>query len=169
MKTGTFGPDDWTDLDSSGISTYMKSKTLAEKAAWDFVNQQADETPMELTVISPGGVFGPPLGQNIKGQSMLMLDQMLRGKLPMVPNAAFPMMDVRDVAKLHAEALTLPKGLQADVSLRHPQNQTGSKVPRSSSKTRATKFQAHALRRTFYCALRRFLVVKPEVCWLFLG
>ncbi|MDG2034302.1 MAG: aldehyde reductase [Rhodospirillales bacterium] len=109
MKTGTFGPDDWTDIDSPDISTYMKSKTLAEKAAWDFINQQVDETPMELTVISPGGVFGPPLGQNITGQSMSMLDQMLRGKLPMVPNAAFPMVDVRDVAKLHAEALTLPE------------------------------------------------------------
>ena len=105
MKTGTFGPNDWTDVDAPGISIYMKSKTLAEKAAWDFINQQADETPMELTVISPGGVFGPPLGQNFTGQSMSLLDQMLRGKIPMVPNTAFPMVDVRDVAKLHVEAL----------------------------------------------------------------
>ena len=110
MKTGTFGPDAWTDIDTPDVSTYMKSKTLAEKAAWDFINQQVEEVPMELTVIAPGGVFGPPLGQNISGQSMSMLDQMLRGKLPMVPNAAFPMVDVRDVAKLHVQALSLPKG-----------------------------------------------------------
>ena len=110
MKTGTFGPDAWTDIDAPDVSTYMKSKTLAEKAAWDFINQQVEEVPMELTVIAPGGVFGPPLGQNISGQSMSMLDQMLRGKLPMVPNTAFPMVDVRDVAKLHVQALSLPKG-----------------------------------------------------------
>ncbi|MDA5093235.1 aldehyde reductase [Aliiroseovarius sp. KMU-50] len=109
MKTGTFGPSDWTDIDAPDVSTYTKSKTLAEKAAWDFVNSQEGDDQMELTVIAPGGVFGPPLGRNITGQSMSMLDQMLRGKLPMVPKAAFPMVDVRDVAKLHVQALTLPE------------------------------------------------------------
>jgi dihydroflavonol-4-reductase len=107
MKTGTFGPSDWTDIDAPDVSTYTKSKTLAEKAAWDFINGQEGDAPMELTVVAPGAVFGPPLGHNITGQSMSMLDQMLRGKLPMVPNAAFPMVDVRDVAKLHVQALTL--------------------------------------------------------------
>ena len=58
-------------------------------------------------MIAPGGVFGPPLGRNITGQSMSLLDQMLRGKLPMVPNTAFPMVDVRDVAKLHVQALNI--------------------------------------------------------------
>lgn len=109
MKTGTFGPSDWTDIDAPDVSTYTKSKTLAEKAAWDFVNGQDGDAPMELTVVAPGAVFGPPLGQDITGQSMSMLDQMLRGKLPLVPNAAFPMVDVRDVAKLHVQALTLPE------------------------------------------------------------
>ena len=107
MKTGTFGPGDWTDVDAPDVSTYTKSKTLAEKAAWDFINAQDGDTPMELTVIAPGGVFGPPLGRNIAGQSMSMLDQMLRGKVPMVPKTAFPMVDVRDVAKLQVQALTL--------------------------------------------------------------
>lgn len=64
---------------------------------------------MALTVIAPGGVFGPPLGRNISGQSMSMLVQMLGGKMPMVPKTAFPMVDVRDVAKLHVQALVLPK------------------------------------------------------------
>ena len=109
MKTGTFGPTDWTDVDAPDVSTYTKSKTLAEKAAWDFIRAQDGDTPMELTVIAPGGVFGPPLGHNITGQSMSMLDQMLRGKVPMVPRTAFPMVDVRDVAKLHVQALTLPE------------------------------------------------------------
>ena len=109
MKTGTFSPSDWTDVDAPDINTYTKSKTLAEKAAWDFINEQSDDAPMELTVIAPGGVFGPPLGRNITGQSMSMLVQMLGGKMPMVPNTAFPMVDVRDVAKLHVQALALPK------------------------------------------------------------
>ena len=107
MKTGTFGPNNWTDIDAPDVSTYMKSKTLSEKAAWNFIKQQTDGAPMELTVIAPGGVFGPPLGSNITGQSMSLLDQMLRGKLPMVPNTAFPMVDVRDVAKLHVQALNI--------------------------------------------------------------
>jgi len=109
MKTGTFGPSDWTDVHAPDVSTYTKSKTLAEKAAWNFISAQDGDAPMELTVIAPGGVFGPPLGRNITGQSMSMLDQMLRGKLPMVPRTAFPMVDVRDVAKLHVQALKLPK------------------------------------------------------------
>ena len=109
MKTGTFNPSDWTDVDAPDINTYTKSKTLAEKAAWDFINEQSDDAPMELTVIAPGGVFGPPMGRNITGQSMSMLVQMLGGKMPMVPKTAFPMVDVRDVAKLHVQALALPK------------------------------------------------------------
>lgn len=108
MKTGTFGPSDWTNVNAPDVSIYTKSKTLAEKAAWDFISVQDSNTPMELTVIAPGGVFGPPLGRNITGQSMSMLDQMLRGKLPMVPKTAFPMVDVRDVARLHVQALKLP-------------------------------------------------------------
>ena len=109
MKTGTFGPSDWTDVDTPDVSSYTKSKTLAEKAAWDFISAQNSDTPMELTVIAPGGVFGPPLGHNITGQSLSTLDQMLRGKLPMVPRVAFPMVDVRDVAQLHRQALELPE------------------------------------------------------------
>lgn len=109
MKKGVFGPQDWTDVKAADVSTYTKSKTLAEKAAWDFMAEQEGDGAMELVVINPGGVFGPPLGRNLSGQSMTMLDQMLRGKLPMVPNAAFPMVDVRDVATLHVQAMTLPE------------------------------------------------------------
>ena len=102
MKNGTFGPENWTDISAKNINTYAISKTLAEKAAWDF----AKSNNIELVVINPGGVFGPPLGKNISGQSMSSLDQMLRGKLPMVPKIAFPMVDVRDVANIHVQALS---------------------------------------------------------------
>jgi dihydroflavonol-4-reductase len=108
MKTGTFGPDNWTDVDAPSVNTYTKSKTLAEKAAWDLIAEDAGENAMELVTINPGGVFGPPLGENISGQSMTMFEQMLRGKVPMVPRMAFPMVDVRDVATLHVRAMTEP-------------------------------------------------------------
>ncbi len=104
MKSGTFGPDDWTDTNAPDVSVYTQSKTLAEKAAWDFIAEQSGDA-LEMVSINPGGVFGPPLGTDITGQSMNMLDQMLRGKMPMVPNAAFPMVDVRDVALLHVQAI----------------------------------------------------------------
>ena len=58
-----------------------------------------------MVVIAPGGVFGPPLGTDITGQSLTVLAKMLDGKIPMVPDAAFPMVDVRDVAQLHVQAL----------------------------------------------------------------
>jgi len=61
---------------------------------------------MELVVIAPGGVFGPPLGDNISCESLTILSKVLNGKIPMVPDAAFPMVDVRDVAILHVQALT---------------------------------------------------------------
>lgn len=108
MKAGTFGPDDWTDPDAPKLNTYIKSKTLAEKAAWDFVADSDDGHKMELVTINPGGVMGPPLGRNITGQTMTFIDQMLRGKMPMVPRMAFPMVDVRDVAKLHLQAMIHP-------------------------------------------------------------
>ena len=109
IRRGQFGPKDWTDLNYLDISTYIKSKTIAEKSAWDFFNENKKISKMELVVIAPGGVFGPPLGNNISCKSLIVLTKMLNGKIPMVPDAAFPMVDVRDVAKLHVQALKNPK------------------------------------------------------------
>ena len=71
---------------------------------------------MELVVIAPGGVFAPSLGTNISCESLNVITNMLNGKIPMVPNAAFLMVDVRNVAELHLQALTntkvAEKGLQ---------------------------------------------------------
>ena len=105
MKTGTFDQNSWTDVDAPKLNIYSKSKTLAERAAWDFVETAGAGAP-ELVVINPGGVFGPPLGRDLTGQTMTMVAQMLRGKMPMVPDTAFTMVDVRDVAELHVKALT---------------------------------------------------------------
>jgi dihydroflavonol-4-reductase len=104
-KQGTITPEQWTNLQAKNLSAYTKSKTLAEQAAWDFIkDNEVDKVP-ELVSINPGGVFGPASGENLSGASMSMASQMLQGKVPMVPNVAFPMVDVRDVAKLHVAAL----------------------------------------------------------------
>lgn len=108
MKNGTFGPADWTDTNAANTSAYTKSKTLAERAAWDFIENQSDENQMEMVSLHPGGVFGPPLGNTITGQAMTMINRMIQGKVPMMPNIAIPMIDVRDVANLHVQAMMTP-------------------------------------------------------------
>ncbi len=101
--SGRFGPDSWSDTDAN-IGAYAKSKTLAEKKAWELV----EGTDMELVVVNPGGVFGPSLGAEIDGQSVAMMRDMIGGKFPMIPDLAIGMVDVRDVATLHVRALTAP-------------------------------------------------------------
>jgi dihydroflavonol-4-reductase len=102
-ESGTYGPDSWSDVDAD-IGAYSKSKTLAERAAWKAV----EGGTMELVVINPGGVFGPSLGAKIDGQSVAMMTDMIAGKVPMIPDVAMGMIDVRDVARLHVNALTAP-------------------------------------------------------------
>ncbi len=99
--TGKYGSDDWSDTDAN-IGAYAKSKTLAERAAWEAIKG----SNMELTVINPGAVFGPSLGAKIDGQSVQMMSKMITGKIPMIPDMAMGMIDVRDVAKLHVAAMT---------------------------------------------------------------
>lgn len=97
--------ESWTNVKAKNVSAYAKSKTLAERAAWDFINAQTDATPMELSVVNPGPVFGPTLTGDLSGASMGMFKQMMSGKMPMVPQAAINMSDVRDIAKIHVLAL----------------------------------------------------------------
>lgn len=95
----------WTNPETDKITAYMKSKTLAEKAAWDFYNNQDAENKMELTVVNPGPIYGPTLTGNLSGASMSMIKDIITGKVPMLPNAHYVMSDVRDIAKIHVEAL----------------------------------------------------------------
>ena len=95
----------WTNVKAKNISAYAKSKTLAERSAWDFINHQNEENPMELSVVNPGPVFGPTLSGNLEGASMGMFRNMILGKMPMVPKSSINMSDVRDVAKIHVLAL----------------------------------------------------------------
>lgn len=99
--SGLYGPDSWSDVDGA-IGAYAKSKTLAELAAWDMVKG----TSLELVAINPGFILGPPLSGGGDGQSVSMIAGLIAGKMPMIPDVAMGMVDVRDVARLHVSALT---------------------------------------------------------------
>ena len=96
-------PKDWTDT-TKNVGAYVKSKTIAEKAAWDFVHSD-NENSFSMTTIHPGMVFGPLLSNNTNGASAELLSKMINGKIPALPDAYFTVVDVRDVAKLHVDSL----------------------------------------------------------------
>ena len=104
-KNHIFTEEDWTDPNAAN-TTYIKSKTLAELTAWDFIKNEGDK--MELTVINPVGIFGPVLGKDFSS-SIQMVEQLMNGKMPATPNVSFGIVDVRDVADIHIKAMTSPK------------------------------------------------------------
>ena len=97
--------DSWTDPEKNKVTVYIKSKALAERAAWEYYNKNRNISNMELTVINPGPIYGPTLTGNLSGASMDMIKKIITGKMPMLPNAHYVMSDVRDVAKIHVKAL----------------------------------------------------------------
>lgn len=99
----TFTEDDWTILNGPGIDAYSKSKTLAERAAWDFI--AAEGGSMELTTMLPVAVMGPVLGKDISGANHV-IQRMLDGAMPALPKLFIPVVDVRDVANAHILAMT---------------------------------------------------------------
>ncbi|MEI7540924.1 MAG: aldehyde reductase [Actinomycetes bacterium] len=93
----------WTDVNHPiGNGAYTKSKTLAEKAAWEFIGNDAAE--ITLTTINPVLVIGAPLDRNF-GSSISLVERVLKGKDPMLPDLKFALVDVRDVAQMHVEAI----------------------------------------------------------------
>ncbi|GAB3803765.1 aldehyde reductase [Spirosoma humi] len=104
-KPTPYTEEDWTDL-TKDIPAYQKSKTLSEKAAWDYVNGEGKG--LELTAINPVGVLGPVLGADYS-HSIRFINQMLNGQLTGVPKIKSVYVDVRDVADLHITAMTHPK------------------------------------------------------------
>jgi dihydroflavonol-4-reductase len=95
---------DWCDVTLPTTTAYAKSKTLAEKAAWDLAKAKG----LKLTTINPGLVLGPPLDEHY-GSSLGLVERLLKGKDPMLPGFGFPTVDVRDVAEMHLRALQRPE------------------------------------------------------------
>lgn len=100
-----FTEADWTVLDGPGVDAYGKSKTLAERAAWDFIT--AEGGGLELTTMLPVAVMGPAMGKDVSGSNHIV-QRMLDGAMPVVPNLFIPVVDVRDVASAHVMAMTNP-------------------------------------------------------------
>jgi nucleoside-diphosphate-sugar epimerase len=102
-----FTEEDWTNPDGDGVSAYAKSKTLAERAAWDFIEREGNG--LELAVVNPVGVFGPVLGSDFS-TSIELIKRLLDGAIPGIPRVAYGVVDVRDVASLHRLAMAEPAG-----------------------------------------------------------
>lgn len=104
-RTSPYTAADWTDLSAPGLTPYVQSKTIAERAAWDFV---ADHEQLELATVNPGLVFGPVLEARVNA-SIEYIRRLLAGDIPAIPNIGQVVVDVRDVANLHVLALEHPE------------------------------------------------------------
>ncbi len=100
-----YSEDNWTDLSGSNASAYVKSKTLAERAAWDFIAREGGA--LQLAVVNPVAVFGPVLGPDFS-TSIQLVQRLLNGAMPGLPRLSFGIVDVRDVADIHLRAMTSP-------------------------------------------------------------
>jgi nucleoside-diphosphate-sugar epimerase len=104
-QAAPFDETNWTNLNEH-VSAYVKSKTLAERAAWDFMAKEGGQ--LELSAVNPVGVLGPVLGSDYS-TSIALVQRLLDGALPGCPQLYFGLVDVRDVADLHVRAMTDPR------------------------------------------------------------
>ena len=105
-QTTSFDETYWTNTDSAAMSLYVRSKALAERAAWDFMAREGGS--MEFTTVNPAGIFGPALGPDYS-ESLTLIKQLVEGSMPAVPDLWLCIVDVRDVADLHLRAMTAPE------------------------------------------------------------
>ncbi|WP_227284502.1 aldehyde reductase [Boseongicola sp. H5] len=97
----------WSNPDNLADNTaYTRSKTIAERAAWAFMD--GDGGPMELATINPSAVLGPLVGRD-GSASLELVTQLLTGKVPAYPDFGFEIVDVRDVAAAHLLAMERPE------------------------------------------------------------
>jgi nucleoside-diphosphate-sugar epimerase len=101
----TLNEDDWTDPDAAELTPYVRSKTIAERAAWNLVRERGAED--RLAVVNPGAIIGPVLHEDTS-YSIQSVERLLKGS-PGVPRLGFNFVDVRDVADLEIRAMTSPE------------------------------------------------------------
>jgi len=105
LQSQPFDENSWTDPAGGDVAPYVKSKTLAERAAWEFMSKEGGA--LEMTSVNPVGVFGPVLGPDYS-TSILLVKRLMDGAVPGCPKLYFGAVDVRDVADLHLRAMTEP-------------------------------------------------------------
>ncbi len=103
--SGPLTESDWSDPDNLRMTPYARSKTIAERAAWDFVRERGDTE--KLATVNPGAIIGPVLSDD-RSYSLQAIERLLGG-MPGVPRIGFSFVDVRDVADLEIRAMTDPE------------------------------------------------------------
>jgi nucleoside-diphosphate-sugar epimerase len=103
--SGPLTERDWSDPDNPKLTPYARSKTIAERAAWDFVRERGETE--KLAVVNPGAILGPVMTDG-RSYSLEVIERLLKG-MPGVPRIGFSFVDVRDVADLQARAMTAPE------------------------------------------------------------
>ncbi len=101
-----FTESDWTNVEKSGA--YAKSKTLAERAAWDFIHSAENTNRMELVSVNPSNVFGPVLDDH-HHTSTEWFRTLMRREVPGVMHMQLNIVDVRDVAEMIMQAMSVPE------------------------------------------------------------
>jgi dihydroflavonol-4-reductase len=101
-----FTEADWSDeTNKTDSSAYERSKTIAERAAWDFMKREGGA--LQMATVNPGAVLGPVMGKDYSASLEIVL-KLLNGSVPACPRFGWPLVDVRDVADLHVRAMTNP-------------------------------------------------------------
>lgn len=100
-----FTEEDWSATEGGDVSAYTKSKTLAERAAWDFIAAEGGE--LQLATVNPFAILGPVFSAD-NSTSISLVQRLLNGEMPGCPQLSYGLVDVRDVASLHLLAMTSP-------------------------------------------------------------
>lgn len=103
----TYDEADWSDLDA-GLTAYERSKTLAERAAWDYVASLPAASRPELVAVLPGAVLGPVLDKDFSVSGEIVR-KLLTREFPGCPDLGWALVDVRDLAEAHVAAMTRPE------------------------------------------------------------
>src|SRR5271170_5799903 len=96
---------DWTDPDTPGLAPYPRSKAIAERAAWDFIETEGGDT--ELVVMNPTFIAGPSLVAALRS-TLTYFKAIIEGTMPALPRQRFGVVDARDVADAHIRAMATP-------------------------------------------------------------
>lgn len=96
---------DWTDPDTPGLAPYPRSKAIAERAAWDFIETEGRDT--QLVVVNPTFIVGPSLVAALRS-TLTGFKAIIEGTMPALPRQRFGVVDVRDVADAHITAMATP-------------------------------------------------------------